>query len=89
MQCHLLSLAAAAVVAIDQSKLSKDNNGQSPCKVVGCKKLNQSNDDNGCRWMRMGATWMASQLQKTMRVVSGGTGTTNELECNAMQGQLQ
>jgi hypothetical protein len=77
MQRHLLSLLA--VVATDQSKLPKNNDGQLPCKVVGRNGPDQSNNnDMHCR-MGGGMTWTldgVAIITENMRIGVDGTWTT-------------
>jgi hypothetical protein len=75
--------------ATDQSKLPKDDGGQSPRKVVGRDGPDQSNDNNRRLQMGGGMTLTASQLQKAMHVSSSRTGMMIKSDQDVMQKRLQ
>ncbi len=82
-ECHLPLLEVAA--ATDQSKLPKDDGGQSLCKVVGHKGPDQLNYDNRCLQMGGGTTRTSLQSQKTTHISGDGIGMTINSDCNATQ----
>jgi hypothetical protein len=85
MEHHLPWSPAAA--ATNQSKLPKDNGGQSPRKVVGHNGLDQTNENNGYFRVGGGTTWTASQSRKAIRIGGGGNRMMIKSDCNAMQQQ--
>jgi hypothetical protein len=76
--------SSSVAVAMDQSKLPKDNGSQLLPKDVGHNGPDQSNDNNGCNWMGGGMTQMVLQLRKATCIGGSKTRTTIKLDCNTM-----